>query len=96
MFKALVLATNKTPKFNPFIYVFQEQFKSLEPSQPHANFVSLCKAKRLVQSVDDQRRLDLIKACVIQGSTLRLQVDDDTWSKTVLSFKDRILSFFLS
>ncbi|XP_062498986.1 uncharacterized protein LOC134176331 [Corticium candelabrum] len=96
MSKALVLATNKTLKFNPFIYVFQKQFKSLEPSHPHVTFVSLCKAKRLVQIVDDQRRLDLIKACVVQGLTLRLQVDDDTWSKTVLSFKDRILSFCLN
>ena len=80
MSKALVLATNKTLKFNPFIYVFQEQLKSLEPSQ----------------SVDDQRCLELIKACIVQGLTLRLQVDDDTWSKTVLSFKDRILSFCLN
>ena len=96
MCKCLVLAMNKTLKFNSFSYVFREQFESLEPSQPHVKFVSLCKAKRLVQRVDDQRRLDLIKACVVQGSTLRSQVDDDSWSKTVLSFKDRISSFCLS
>ena len=93
MSKALVLAMNKTLKFNSFTFVFQEQVESLEPSQPHVNIVSSYKVKRLGQSVDDQRRLDLIKACVVQGSTLRLQVDDDTSNKTVLLFKDRILSF---
>ena len=96
MSKALVLAMNKTLKFNSFTFVFQEQFESLEPSRPHVNFLSSNKAKRIVQRVDDQRRLDLIKACVVQGSTLRLQVDDDTPNKTVLSFKDRILSFCLT
>ena len=36
-----------------------------------------------------QQRLDLIKADVVQGSTLRLQVDDDAWSKTVLAVIQR-------
>ena len=45
MSKALVFATNKTLKFNPFTYVVLEQFESLEPSQPHVIFVSLGKAK---------------------------------------------------